>query len=66
MPGGDQSVQTWAKCDMLMNVSLNRLEPIRVGPRRYEYPEMTPDDFAGVKAGILWGLGMGNLLPAAE
>ena len=65
MPGGDPEIPTWAKCDMLMNVCLDRLEPIRVGPRRYEYPEMTADDFAGVKAGILWGLGMGSLLPAA-
>lgn len=63
---GDPDLPVWAKCDMLLNVGLHRLSAIKIGKRKYHYPSLTPGDLKNVKAGVLWGLGMGHLLPGSE
>ncbi|WP_209046269.1 type II toxin-antitoxin system PemK/MazF family toxin [Rhizorhabdus histidinilytica] len=61
MPGGDEALPVWAKCDMLINVGMHRLDAIKVGRRQYAYPKLDAADLDAVKAGVLWGLGMGTL-----
>ena len=62
MPGQDEALPVWAKCDMLLNVAKDRLTAIKVGRRKYAYPVLSGEDLEAVKAGVLWGLGMGALL----
>jgi mRNA interferase MazF len=52
----------WAKCDMVMNLGINRLEGFKVGRRKWENPQATGGDLAAVKVGVIHGLGMGYLL----
>ncbi|MDI3336397.1 type II toxin-antitoxin system PemK/MazF family toxin [Defluviimonas aestuarii] len=47
----------WAKCDMLMNLSIRRLEGFKVGRRKWETPQATGEDLKAVRAGILAALG---------
>ncbi|MCQ8186296.1 type II toxin-antitoxin system PemK/MazF family toxin [Parvularcula maris] len=60
-PGGEPSVQTWAKCDMILNIGLHRLNAFKVGRRKWEIPEMTYADLRAVRRGVVFGLGMGDL-----
>lgn len=52
----------WAKCDMVINIAKWRLNGFKVGRRKWVNPQATGDDLAAVRAGVLWGLGMGSLL----
>ena len=65
-PLEDPEIPTWAKCDMVMNLSLQRLTAFKVGRRRYEYPTVTHEDLQAVREGVIHGLGMGHLLKLAE
>lgn len=56
----------WAKCDMVMNLGTWRLDGFKVGRRKWENPQATGDDLKAVRHGVLWGLGMGNLIPNPE
>ena len=47
----------WAKCDMIMNLRLQRLSGFKIGRRKYTYPQLTPSDLQNVKSGVLSGLG---------
>lgn len=47
----------WAKCDMVMNLCLRRLEAFKVGRRKWDTPQATGDDLAAVRAGVLAALG---------
>jgi mRNA interferase MazF len=53
----------WAKCDMVMNLGTWRLYGFKVGRRKWENPSVTAQDLQAVRHGVLWGLGMGDLLP---
>lgn len=57
-PSEADDLPSWAKCDMLMNIALNRLEAFKIGRRQYTYPELTPDDLKSVRHAILCGLGL--------
>jgi mRNA interferase MazF len=46
----------WAKCDMLMNIGIWRLEGFKVGRRKWENPQATGDDLKAVRQGVLAGL----------
>ena len=53
----------WAKCDMVAAVCFDRLDLFRdgrdaSGKRLYKKAQMTPDQLAAVKLGVLAGLGM--------
>jgi uncharacterized protein YifN (PemK superfamily) len=56
-------VDTWEKCDMVMNVGLARLTSFKVGRRRYITPRLTAADLQAVRNGVLWGLGLQALIP---
>lgn len=60
------TVATWAKCDMLLNLSMARLNGFKVGRRRWVLPEASPDDLEAVRQGILYGLGFLDLARQSE
>ena len=49
--------QVWAKCDMVLNVSRQRLTSYKIGRRKYLTPEATGDDLRRVRDGVKAGLG---------
>lgn len=56
----------WAKCDLVATVGFHRLDLFRTGRdpagrRKYLQLRLAPADFDRVKAGVLFGLGMGAL-----
>jgi hypothetical protein len=51
---------------MVMNLGTWRLDGFKVGRRKWENPQATGDDLKAVRHGVLWGLGMGNLIPSPE
>jgi uncharacterized protein YifN (PemK superfamily) len=53
---------TWAKCDMIMNIAIERLNGFKVGRRQWEHPIASKEDLEAVRQGILHGLGFGNLI----
>lgn len=61
----------WAKCDHVATVGFARLDLFRTGrdhtgKRRYLQPRLSPDNLARVRAGVLYGLGLGALTKAAD
>jgi len=56
----------WAKCDMIMNIARWRLEGFKIGRRKWATPQATGEDLDAVRAGVIHGLGMGDLLKAYE
>jgi uncharacterized protein YifN (PemK superfamily) len=50
----------WAKCDMLMNLGLYRLNGFKLGRRKWDTPHASPEDLAAVREGVLYGLGLHN------
>jgi len=61
-PTEDDDLPCWAKCDLIANVRLGRLNGFKVGRRKWETPRMTPEDLAAVREGVLYGLGLQHLL----
>ena len=56
----------WAKCDMLMNLSAERLNGFKVGRRKFDHPIVSAEDLERVRRGVLHALGFGNLLETGE
>lgn len=56
-PWGDPTDETWAKCDLVMNIGLARLSAFKVDRRKYVSPRISPEDLAGVRQAVLNGLG---------
>jgi mRNA interferase MazF len=61
-PNEVDTLDCWAKCDMVTNVSVGRLSAFKVGRRRYAYPELSPEDLLGVRMAVLAGLGLDKLI----
>ena len=51
-PWGDPDVETWAKCDLVMNIGLARLQAFKVDRRKFVSPHLTSEDLE-----VLRGLG---------
>jgi mRNA interferase MazF len=64
-PGEKEDLDCWAKCDMLMNISRERLDGFKVGRRQWKIPEVSISDLNGIRCGVLHGLGMGHLIPSS-
>ncbi len=60
-PGLPSSQDVWAKCDMLATVALSRLDRVKIGKRQYTVPEISPDDLAAIRRGVLHALNLGHL-----
>jgi len=61
----------WAKCDLIATVGFRRLDMFRTerdqtGKRRYLQPRLPPADLGRVRAGVLFGLGLGSLTEGAD
>ena len=65
-PNESDDLPCWAKCDMVMNIALDRLNAFKVGRRKYFYPTLIPEDLQAVREGVVIGLGMGHLLKVAD
>ncbi len=65
-PNEEDDLPCWAKCDMVMNIARWRLEGFKMGRRKWECPQATAEDLEAVRSGVLYGLGMGNLIRAQE
>lgn len=65
-PNEDDDLPCWAKCDMLMNISKARLNGFKIGRRKYESPQASNDDLQAVKHGVIYSLGLGNLIRDKE
>lgn len=66
LPRSLRGRDSWAKCDMLMTVSLSRLDRILdgkgpQGARKYIVGKLTPADFKAVRIGILYAIGLNSL-----
>ena len=59
-------VPSWAKCDMVTNLAIHRLEQFKVGRRKYVYPTVTSEDLKAVRDGVVHGLGLSHLLNPQE
>jgi mRNA interferase MazF len=57
---------TWAKCDMISNLSITRLDAFKIGRRKYSYPTLAPEDLLSVRQGVIHGLGLWDLLKSSE
>lgn len=57
-PWGAETDECWAKCDLVMTISLGRLSAFKVDRRKYVYPNLTPEDLAAVRRAVLAGLGL--------
>lgn len=64
-PQEDDGLPCWAKCDMVMNLGRWRLDGFKVGRRKWENPQATAEDLAAVRRGVIFGLGMKDLLDDA-
>ena len=63
MPGKLARKETWAKCNMLATVSLERLDRVLVGKDRngkriYAVGSVTAEDLAAIRRGVMFALGM--------
>lgn len=65
-PAEADDLPCWAKCDMVLNISLERLSGFKVGRREYVYPTMNDEDFQLVRLGVLHGLGYEDLIKPNE
>lgn len=61
-PNEPDDVPVWAKCDLLTNISMARLDRFRVGHRKYHAPRISSEDLQAVRVGILHALGFQALL----
>lgn len=62
---GNEHISSWVKCDMVMTVSLARLDRIKTKTwegRSYVVPQITAEEFECVKRAILHGIGMSYLV----
>lgn len=63
LPGNLATKETWAKCDMVTTVALQRLDRVRIGPdaagkRRYVAMQVTEEDCAAIRRGVMIALGL--------
>ncbi|MDP1129370.1 type II toxin-antitoxin system PemK/MazF family toxin [Klebsiella pneumoniae] len=62
---GNEHIACWVKCDMVMTVSLARLDRIKIRTlegRSYIVPQISTQEFELIRNGILHGMGMPHLI----
>lgn len=69
-PNGKDGAVVWAKCDMIMSVSYERLsgwwDGKVNGRRNYVKVHVSEDELRRVKRGVLYSLGLGGLGPQIQ
>ncbi|MCB2262485.1 MAG: hypothetical protein LGR52_06035, partial [Candidatus Thiosymbion ectosymbiont of Robbea hypermnestra] len=71
LPGKLAGKETWAKCDMLATVSLERLDRVMVrknpgGKRTYVTAPVTADDLEAIRRGVVIALGLRDILTSGD
>ncbi|WP_106754276.1 type II toxin-antitoxin system PemK/MazF family toxin [Pannonibacter carbonis] len=61
-PLEDDTLAVWAKCDMVMNVSRQRLDGFKIGRRKWATPMASEEDLHAVRIGVIHDLGLRDLL----
>jgi uncharacterized protein YifN (PemK superfamily) len=61
-PWDDAGKDSWAKADLMISVSLARLDGFKIGKRKWDYPQVSAADLVKIKEGVLHSIGMGHLL----
>lgn len=61
-PEEPDDLECWAKCDMVTNLAKARLDGFKVGRRQWVNPQISGDDLKAVRAGVVYSLGLGDLL----
>ncbi|MEL7461694.1 MAG: type II toxin-antitoxin system PemK/MazF family toxin [Pseudomonadota bacterium] len=56
-PWGAPTDDSWAKCDLVMNIGLHRLSSFKVGRRKFVTPQVSGDDLKAIRSAVLAGLG---------
>ena len=56
-PWGPEDQDSWAKCDLVMNIGLHRLSGFKVDRRKFLTPRVSPEDLKAIRAAVLAGLG---------
>ena len=56
-PWGPPEQESWAKCDLVMNIGLHRLSGFKVDRRKFVTPQLNADDLKAVRQAVLAGLG---------
>jgi len=56
-PNENDGLPCWAKCDLLANDALSRLDRFKVDRRKYLAPKASDDDLSAVRAGVIAALG---------
>lgn len=59
-PLEENDLPCWAKCDMITNIGLYRLEGFKLDRRKWATPQASAEDLESVRAGVLHGLGVHN------
>ncbi|MDC9606373.1 type II toxin-antitoxin system PemK/MazF family toxin [Xenorhabdus griffiniae] len=61
----NEQIRCWVKCDMIMTVSTERLDRIKVRTwqgRNYIDPRLSNDEMGQIKNAVLHGIGMSHLV----
>lgn len=59
-PDEADDLPCWAKCDLILNLGLWRMNGFKVGRRKWATPQANAQDLAAVKEGVLFGLGISH------
>ncbi|AUH33460.1 type II toxin-antitoxin system PemK/MazF family toxin [Paracoccus tegillarcae] len=57
-PDSQDDLACWAKCDLVMNIALWRLNGFKLGRRKWSTPAISPEDLVGVRKAVAAGLGL--------
>ena len=52
---------SWAKCDLVMNIALRRLQGFKISRRKWEIPNLSAQDLVSVRIAVMRGLGLDTL-----
>lgn len=55
LPG--ETIDSWAKCDLVCSVSMKRLDRVKAGHRKFIAPMLSAADLAAIRQGVLAALG---------
>ena len=60
-PKESDDLPCWAKCDMVLNIGLHRLQGFKLDRRKWATPQASAADLRAVRVAVLHGLGVHNL-----
>lgn len=59
-PLEEDDLPCWAKCDLVLNIGLYRLEGFKLDRRKWATPQASSEDLRAVRTAVLYGLGIHN------